>query len=704
MIITFEPSPLQTENVLIGKDTFSRFISQGAGTTTIKGYPALPVFQRQVILPSAALGTIEIISKTEELIYLKHKVLPFSLPQKRENGIIENNIAIDSQMYASDKLLPEFFYEKGSDYIYAGISQFDIRFYPVQYNPKTGQVVIINKAVIKITFKDPALKALTGNLSNSHSNQLLTSNSLRLSGKTKSDSIPPTLLIVTHASFYKQAKEFANWKMKSGIKTYIIKTSDISFNPDADKIKAYIVQIHDTFKFDHLLIIGDVSLVPAFYGVGNSLNDHEYSTIQGTDFLPDIAVGRFPVFTATDCKTELQKSMNYERFPDISTGNDWFRNATVAASNEYLDNRHGINMVKFFRNAGFDTIDDLRALIGQFRSDLVQTALTKGRSWMFYIGHGEPNYWQLQDRYSTTSLDYLYNNNMLPVVMSVACYTADLENPNDCLGKKWMSLGEKRGAVSFIGATELTEFFYSDTLGEYAIFGYFNRSALTIGAALNYGKMQMYNFFQGGAGSVTEATMQQFLLLGDPTVMPWTNIPSLLQTNLKKYLKPKPQIINVKVTSDDIPVVNALVCLSTKNFSYYQTTYTDSSGNVSFNVNPDSSTIYYVTITGYNIVTLEDSILFDTIKINPPIDTVYDSKFIIYPNPLSKFCTISSHTRGRYINNVDVMDLSGRIIASYKNIHSYNFILSKNELQSGIYLLRIMDSNGIFLLKRIAVI
>ena len=222
MIITFEPSALQTENVLIGKDTFVRLISQGAGTTTIKGDPALPVFQRQVILPSATLGTIELISKTEELISLKHKVLPFSLPQKRENGQIENKIAIDSQLYSTDKLLPEFFYEKGSDYIYAGIPQFDIRFYPVQYNPKTGQVVIIKKAVIKITYKEPVLKTFAGSLSNSHSNQLLTSNSLRLSGKTRSDSIPPTLLIVTHASFYNQAKEFANWKMKSGIKTYII--------------------------------------------------------------------------------------------------------------------------------------------------------------------------------------------------------------------------------------------------------------------------------------------------------------------------------------------------------------------------------------------------------------------------------------------------------------------------------------------------
>jgi hypothetical protein len=699
MILTFEPTALQTQNIVNGKDTFIQLISQGAGTTTIIGNPAMPVFQRQVLSSSVALESIEVLSKTEEILELGHKVLPFN-PQKRTNDPIPANFTFNYRTYSTDSFYPARFYETGSVYFYAGTPQFDIRFYPVQYNPVNGKIVIIKKAVIRITFKSASLKSTPNKIDNSFSSQLLNSAALKLKGNSSSDSIPPTLLIITHASLYAQTKEFADWKMKMGIKTMILKTSDISLNPDADQIKTRIIQIHDSFNFDHLLIIGDVSLVPAFYGLSNSLNDHSYTTIQGTGYLPDFSIGRFPVSTSAECIIELHKSMNYERHPDLTPGLDWYINATSAASDAYLDNSHGINMVKFFRKNGFDSIDDFRAAIGTFRSDLMQKAFTNGRSWVFFIGHGTPNSWSVSGNYSTGTLSSLKNKGMLPMIVSIACQTADLDNPTDCLGKRWLSLGENLGAVSFIGATELNEFFYSDTLGKHSVFGYFNRSALTIGAALDYGKMQMYNAFQGGAGSLTEETMQQFLLLGDPTLMPWTKIPQLIQTDLKKHRKPVQQTINLKVTANGVPVQNALVCLSSKNFTYHQTIYSDSLGNVSFDVNPDTNTTYYLTISGYNIATIEDSIRFDTI--NPP-NPNYDTHIKLYPNPVSNFCTVSSELPGRLISAVEIMDLNGRTIISYNNINSYTFTFGRKEMLSGIYLLRIMDSNGIYQIRRIAV-
>jgi hypothetical protein len=441
--------------------------------------------------------------------------------------------------------------------------------------------------------------------------------------------------------------------------------------------------------------------VPAFYGVESSLSDHMYSTIEGTDFLPDIAVGRFPVFSSSDGKTELEKTMNYERFPDISSGKDWYKEATVAASNSYLDNSHGIHMCKFFKNEGFDTIDDLRAAINTFRYDLMQKSFTNGRSWVFYIGHGEPTYWSVQGNYSTGSLEYLYNNNMLPAIVSVACYTAKLDHTSISLGERWLSLADDRGAISFIGATELTEFFYSDTLGKHAVFGYFNRTAQTIGAALNYGKVQMYNYFPGAAGSLTEETMQQFLLLGDPTVMPWTDVPATIQTNLKKHLKPGQQTIELKITSDSIPVQNALVCLSSGNFSFYESKYTDSAGNITFEVNPEMNSTYYVSISGYNLVPVEDSIRFDTT--NSIINQAEPSNFKIYPNPVNYFCTIESNTAGRLIRMVEITDLNGRMLQSYHNINSYTFTFFRNKLETGIYLLRITDSDGFTRIRKINV-
>lgn len=699
IILNFEPDQLQTQNVIIRKDTFIQLISPGSGTTTAIGYPALPVFQKQIISAAEAIESIDIISKTEEIQYLNHKVLPFT-PQKRGTDAVIQIVTPNSQVYSTDAIYPSAFFETGTSYFYAGNPQTDIRFYPAQYNPVSGQLIIIKKAVIRINFKAPSLKSAFYNTGHSFSNKSLNSGAIKLSGINNSDSLPPRLLIVTNESLYNQAKEFAGWKMKKGIMTMILKTSDISFNPDAGQIRTRIMQIHDSFNFDHLLIIGDVSLIPGFYGLENSLNDHTYSTIEGTDFLPDIAVGRFPVSAEADCSIELEKSINYERYPVITPGNDWYRKATSVASNSFLDNSHGIQMVKFFRNEGFDSIDDLRAAIGTFRSDLMHKAFTNGRSWVFFIGHGTPNSWTVSGNYTISTLNTLNNPNMLPVLISIACQTADLDNTPDCLGRKWLSLGKNIGGVAFVGATEINEFYYSDTLGKHTVFGYFNRNALTLGAALNYGKMQMYNAFQGGAGSLTEETMQQFLLLGDPTLMPWTDIPSAIQTNLKKHRKPGQQNMNIEVSTNGKPVKNALVCLYSKDFSFYQPVYTDSLGMANFSLNPDTNIKYYITFTGYNLIPLEDSISFDTTNSIEPVK--FNTDITVYPNPVIDYCSVSSHTEGKKIASVEIMDISGKVIASFKNLNTYTFIFNRSNVLSGIYLIRISDSSGLTQIKKIA--
>lgn len=698
IIATYNPAPIQFQTIVFNNDTFIQIISNGCGTTTVAGSPALPVLQKQ-ILSSLAVESIEIISCQTEEIKLEQYVIPFFLNGKRSDAAL--NYHFDSAAYSTNSFFPESFINTSTSGTFSGMPVFDIQLYPVLYNPVSSKAIIIKSAVIKLNLKSDMQYARIHAPVSTYTNQHLLQLAINGSLKSRSGLYPPTLLIVTHPSLFNIAGEFAEWKMKMGIKTHILLTTDISMNPEASDIKTRIKDIHDTFSFDHMLIIGDVSLVPAFYGINNSLNDHEYATLDSIDYLPDFAIGRFPVFNENEGRIEIRKSINYERYPDIGPERDWFNEATVAASNAYLDNSHGIHMCKFFKSQGFDTIDDLRAQTATFRYDLMQKSFTNGRSWVFYIGHGEPTYWSVQGNYSTGSLDYLYNDNKLPMVVSVACYTAKLDHTSLSLGEKWLSLAENRGGVAYIGATALTEFFYSDTLGKHSIFGYFDRTATTIGSALNYGKLQMYNYFPGGNGSITHETMQQFLLLGDPTLMPWTKTPEIIQVDYKKHLKPGKQTLSFKVSSDSIPVQDALVCLYSQNFSVYHTAYTDSAGQASFEIEPSMNSTYYITISGYNLVCREDSIRFDTTN---SIQSFNENlKISIYPNPVTGFCTISSNSIGNKIKKIELYDPTGKCIRNFENIDSYVFTFFREDLIQGVYLVRITDNKGTACYKKIMV-
>jgi hypothetical protein len=110
----------------------------------------------------------------------------------------------------------------------------------------------------------------------------------------------PRLLIISHQKFEKPTKELALWKNQTGTKTAFVLTNQIKTDPGSRDIRDFIWQANDTAiePFNHILLIGDHSLLPPFYGVNNSLTDHPYSLKDTLDFLPDYHVGRFSVFTS----------------------------------------------------------------------------------------------------------------------------------------------------------------------------------------------------------------------------------------------------------------------------------------------------------------------------------------------------------------------------------------------------------------------
>ena len=489
------------------------------------------------------------------------------------------------------------------------------------------------------------------------------------------------MIILTHDLFYSNMEIFAEHKNRRGIRTKIIRLSEIGVFPEAEEIKAYIHQFIDFNDSvpTYLLLVGNIYLLPAFRGINNALNDHEYSTPDSSDYFPRIMVGRFPVNSVEESELYVRKTIAYENEARNSDSLQWCKAASIAASNAHLDDMHGRHLVSVVRNKNFDPVDDFRVANQSFTGNNITSAVNEGRSWLFYLGLGDATSWYVTGGFNTNSISNSINNSgKLPAIISVGCRTAALDHPaGDCLGERWMNLGIDKGAILFIGATENTAFFLSDTLGKHTFLSYLNDGSETVGEALVYGKMKMYESFKVSfSDTAIREAMQHFLLLGDPSLMPWTEVPE--ETEVSLNIEADKNLLLVSVKANGLPVKRALISLSDDSFGIHQTAYSDALGQYRFLVDTDDSTRLYLSVIGKNLKSFRREFRLNDLL------SLTENKVLIYPNPVGQYLTIQSSEDA----NAVVYNSRGQIVGSIKLIKGINTIDSKS-LSTGVYSIRI---------------
>jgi len=505
---------------------------------------------------------------------------------------------------------------------------------------------------------------------------------------------PPTLLIVAHDLFYNSMKPFVRWKTLSGISTKMIRLSEIGSNPDPESIRDFIRLVcQDSgghILYDHLLLVGDVSFIPSFFGVRNALNDHGYSLIDDQDFLPDLYVGRFSVNSVNECELYVNKTLNYERSPTVYGSTTWFKTGTSIASSSLSDNSQGQDISRYFRAHGFTQVNDLRAANGKFTNTDILSAINNGNSWVFYIGHGDNNGWNTLGAFNVFFLQHYLNNYMnLPVVVSVACSNADLDRPVPSFAEVWMSEYVNKGAVVFIGATEDTPFYLSDTIGKHTLKSFISQNTLTIGEALVYGKLKMNACFPENTYRETEETMEHFLILGDPTLSPWTDVPQFLSVDLPSNQKRGKYNLGIHVSASGSDLPYARVCLSLENGKYWKTTFTDSSGMAHFSMDESDSGYFRVAVSGRNLLPFVDSFLVSNSSETEPYS---DFEPTIFPNPAGSLLSVNG-IKGLTHYHFEFVDWSGKTVLT-GTLTSADNTIDISRFKSGFYMMKLSSGHS----------
>ncbi len=636
---------------------FTSLTLDHCGYTTTVGKPQLPIFRKLIAVPNVN-AVMELVSTNISETKNVGKIYPVQFHSDDLNS--SENFSINESFYESDIIYPAGIANTDNIGNVRDIPYILLEICPVQYNPKTEIAIFYNQIIINIDFQNKNDVIVEDNFktsifynyyNNLFDNFIQFENTTTLITEGRLDSNNGCdLLIITHSDFFQSAHDLSDWKNKKGIKTTVINSSEIGITNV--QIKQYIQNAYDTWgnpKPSYVLLIGDVEYIPTNYNNGFG-TDLWYVTLEGSDYRPDMFIGRISVDTPSQANIVIQKIINYEK---LSTNNNGFyNNVTLAAYFQDYDNYDGYEDRRFIKTSEeirdflltknynavriYNTMSNVNPTnynSGSYAngeplpSELLRSngfawdgstaditnAINSGTFILNHRDHGSTSGWGDPEFYKT-HIASLSNANLLPVCFSINCQTGWFDSETDGISSTFECFCEEflrknnGGVVGIIGASRTSLSGYNDYLcrGFYdAIWPDFDTleggtiPLYHMGEILNYGKSYMENTWGNH-----RTTFELFHYFGDPTMEIWTNVPNSLNvTHPDTFIGSYPFTIHVE-DINGVKIPDACVCLW-KDDEVYDVDITNIEGNITFFPAATSSGTMHVTVTKHNYIPYE---------------------------------------------------------------------------------------------------
>lgn len=433
-------------------------------------------------------------------------------------------------------------------------------------------------------------------------------------------------LIITADQFEPSVRPLAEWKHASGVPTRIAKLSETG--SDLYAIQDYIEYAYNNWPIrpEFILLVGHPSLLPAArYGQGGwrYYSDNYYADMGG-DIRAEIAVGRFPVTSASECELMVAKTLAYEKSPDL-TDTLWMRRLTTVIREGddsddtiYWNNvRHAAELAE---TAGFVGCDSLSRNRGHYAYNVINS-VNNGTGFVMYRGTASGNWREPFE----INPDLTTNGPRLPVILSMTCQTMSLNPYESMIGRTWLrtgSIGAMRGAVAFFGNThsamDVAPIRGAAARGFFT--GLFTNNEYRLGKTMLRAKQQLYQEYPQYTSDY-----RGFSLFGDPELKLWTATPRILTVTHPLEILVQSQSVEVTVRHEGTPIQDALVCLSMDS-TVYAHDLTNSLGTVTLNVNPVDTGALRIVVTGQNCRPYDSRIHVVTqIGVAQPPETIHQT-------------------------------------------------------------------------------
>ena len=581
---------VQLDSGTVSRAMWTRLSIPGATPASQSGWPELP--QKSVWVQIAGEQVQAEVVEAATVRRYWGLAQPAAEPLSRSDYSQLRRVA-DPEFYERARVFPESPLQVALSGKLGDVPVALVTFSPVQYRSNTREWIIHTRLRVRITSRggshlDSPLPV--PDAAHSLGERIVINPQV-------SDSVVfgrARMLLVTVPAYVAALQPFVEWKTQSGVPVRTILYPEAATG--AAGMRAYVRALCDSLNPspEFLLLVGDVDVIPPFFGVNSSLTDHPYSLRSDSDYLPDLAVGRVPCQGAADCADWVARLLAYERDGAGAPSPA----ATVFSSSAALDPQHGVFVSNLFQSAGM-SVDQFQEPQTGTRANLT-ASLNAGKQWVFYIGHGYAQGWSSVHPEFTTQDVAQLTSPISSITIAVACATADLDYPNMSLAEYWLARPAERGPLVYFGATESTAFFRSDTLGIGALRAIFEQQCERLGTAADWGRLATAQCFPQGPGGLTEETIQQFALLGDPSMRVCSAPPLPLTVTCPEAAPLAATELQFSVHKAGAALPGADVCLMSEPPGFYAVQNTSALGITTITVQFTLPVLLRWTVTAHN--------------------------------------------------------------------------------------------------------
>jgi len=544
------------ENPLVSNEDGTVFNENIYSHPSDAGTPDLPVLRQEIELPAGSEFSIEILSSQSYSGVLGEAGLPPSIPDRAEevgkcdspDGCDDENVENEDVevveevevIIEKDNLYPSSPAELVSTYVVRGHQVAQMQFWPVQYNETDQTVEIYQELLVRINILNGDVRTASSNSSVQSSaafDEILSDQILNYTKDFQIEADRSTegemVLIVSPDGFLATLSALVSLKESQGFSTTLVGIS--STGSSANDIKAYIQNAYNTWSNPptYVILVGDVAngslTMPAFTGASsNTVTDLYYGTVDGSDWIPDIFVGRLPARTTAQLNTMIN---NLSAYNELTGSEAWVKKASLLASSDssyyyiaeatqnYVINNHTLpeGYTGTYPSSPQAGGDKLYAIAYSAGNANVISAINNKRALIAYSGHGSRSSWG-GPYFSQSNIRSISSTGTFSVVASFACVTGDF-SVTESFGETWL-LQSNKAAVAFIGSSSSSFWGPDDTLERAMMDALYSGSdSANIVGYFRYAGLMAVEAQRPGTGTAqSRYYWESYNLLGDPSL------------------------------------------------------------------------------------------------------------------------------------------------------------------------------------------
>ncbi len=695
-----------------------------AGILTDVGLPQVPTLSTFIGIPDNAGVNVSATFESYDIID-DVDIIPAQIPEP-EGGYAEPvSFSINATAYNQDAFYPENIVEAGTPVIMNDVRMVQTTVFPVQYNPARHQLKIYRNINVNISYDGPVVnpmisrrpylseafyplyKMMLGNFDSYMAQLNITT--------IKRGSI--VVIVPNIGSFLWKAPitRYTEWKRAKGYDIQLVTTSDINATgrPTNVQIKTYLTNLYNNAETrpDFVMLVGDKDissggvLLPDF-PYSSYTSDHQYSCLNGSDWLPDVGVARAAVDNITELNAFISKVIVYEKEPDASDDQTFWQKAVSIGTDQHAITpvwtclwvkerllQHGFTQVDtFFQRTGYTP-----------PASVLTAAMTPGVGYVNYRGWAGASGWY-EPSYNTGNLSSVNNVNKPGIMTSIVCGTGNFGSSTDpCFGEVWIRMGSQaspKGGPCFYGSTDggtHTQWNNPITVGFY--FGLLESGTYNFATAAIAGKLQQHRSYPRALSEI-QKYFHTYNMLGDPECEMRITRPKTINASYPATVHRGENYVTINVSDNsENPIVGAYITLRMADSTserFYSVGRTDNDGVAILRLPTDTTGTLAMTISGrdlrpfFGTITItqgSETIVFHSMSIKDDTTGFSRGNSDTQANPSETIeLTIALENTGSTDSAVAVqarlVPLEADKIVPYKDVVSYGNIQS-GQIDSG---------------------